>query len=95
MHSVFLFIPIDPNTNMTPIQEASSTSRTKRMKTIDDETKAAISDMTSASELPYDERKRQYASLGRAINREANPALVAKYRMASDGERFLTQTMCY
>ena len=96
LHGVFLFIPIPIQIwcSTAPIQEASSsTSRTKRMKTIDEETKAAISGMTSAADLPYDERKRQYASLGRAINREANPALVAKYRMANDGERFLTQTI--
>jgi len=59
------------------------------MKNIDEDTKLAISSMTCPADLPADERKRQYASLGRAINREANPALVAKYRMANDGERFL------
>ena len=61
------------------------------MKTMDTDTREVISAMTCAQDLPYEERKRQYASLGRVINREANPALVAKYRMASDGERLLFQ----
>lgn len=64
------------------------------MKTLDSETREAIAGMTCAQDLPYEERKRQYASLGRVINREANPALVAKYKMANDGERLLFQ-ICF
>lgn len=59
------------------------------MKALDQVTKEAISNMSVPSDLPYAERKRQYASLGRAINRDANPGLIAKYKMASDTERFL------
>lgn len=39
------------------------------------------------------ERKRQYAALRRAVYREAPPALVAKFSLASDGERFLDFNM--
>ena len=79
------------------LQEPSSGSadKTKRLKDLDDTTKAAIASMSSASEMPYTERKRQYAGLGRAINREANPALVAKYKMASDSERSLYSNIVF
>lgn len=44
-----------------------------------------------ASEMDPAERKRQYAALGRAIKRSANPALVLKYENCSDSERRLGQ----
>ncbi len=44
--------------------------------------------MSKPSEMDYSERKRQYASLRRAIHRDAPPALVAKFQMANDNERF-------
>ena len=74
---------------------SGSADKTKRLKDLDDTTKAAIASMSSASEMPYAERKRQYAGLGRAINREANPALVAKYKMASDSERSLYSNIVF
>ena len=45
--------------------------------------------MTKPSDLEYSERKRQYSALRRAIIKDANPALVAKFSLASDGERLL------
>ena len=38
-------------------------------------------------EIPRDERKRQYAALRRAILKNANPALTAKFSLCDDGER--------
>ena len=45
--------------------------------------------MSKPSDMPYEERKRQYAALRRAIHRDASPALLAKFSLANDGERFL------
>ena len=50
--------------------------------------KESILAMTKPSDLNPDERKRQYSSLRRAIYRDAPPALVAKFQMCSDAERF-------
>ena len=38
-------------------------------------------------DIPRDERKRQYAALRRAILKNANPALTAKFSLCDDGER--------
>ena len=45
--------------------------------------------MTKPSDIEYSERKRQYSALRRAIIKDANPALIAKFSLASDGERLL------
>ncbi|CAK9088335.1 UBA domain-containing protein [Durusdinium trenchii] len=44
--------------------------------------------MSKPSDMPYEERKRQYAAMRRQIYREAPPALLAKYSLAPDAERF-------
>ena len=46
--------------------------------------------MSCAALMPVKnkERKRQYSALRRAVYREAPPALVAKFSLANDGERF-------
>ncbi|CAE7804634.1 unnamed protein product [Symbiodinium sp. CCMP2456] len=44
--------------------------------------------MTSCKDMPYKERKRQYAALRRAILKKNNPALTAKFSLCSDGDRF-------
>lgn len=38
-------------------------------------------------EMPRDERKRQYAAVGRALRSEGNPALLAKWTLSNDLER--------
>ena len=45
--------------------------------------------MTKASDMDPEERKRQYSALRRAIYRDATPALVAKFSVANDADRFL------
>ena len=45
--------------------------------------------MTSASDMETGERKRQYSALRRAIYKDASPALVAKFSLATDVERLL------
>ena len=40
------------------------------------------------------ERKRQYSALRRAVYREAPPALVAKFSLATDGERPFGVNLC-
>ena len=37
--------------------------------------------------MPYNERKRQYAALRRAVYADASPELVAKYKLSNDSER--------
>ena len=66
------------------------TGRTARIKTLSEQELDKIQNMSSASELEPAERKRQYSALRRAINKSMNPALTMKFRMANDGERFLT-----
>lgn len=39
--------------------------------------------------MPADERKRQYAAMRRSFHRDASPALLAKFSLANDAERFL------
>ena len=66
----------------------SNSGKQARLTDLDSAQKEAISNMTKPSDLDYSERKRQYSSLRRAIQKEANPALVAKFQMANDSERF-------
>ena len=73
----------------------STTPKTQRLTDLDDKQKAAIASMTKPSDLDYSERKRQYSSLRRAILKDASPALVAKFQMANDNERFFDYIMCF
>jgi hypothetical protein len=61
-----------------------------RMTNLSDEQKREISSMASPQEMNSDERKRQYAAMGRAIHKTANPTLLAKYQLCSDTERFVS-----
>lgn len=74
----------------TPPPSSSAGSRTSRLKgkDLDDDTKAALKDMSSCKDMDYHERKRQYAALGRAVRSYNCPQLSAKYKMCSDSERF-------
>ena len=56
---------------------------------MDEATREKIAKMTKPQDMPYEERRRQYAALGRAIKRDAPPEVAAKYSMASDPERLL------
>ena len=60
-----------------------------RLTILSDEQKQQVADMTKPSDIEYSERKRQYSALRRAIIKDANPALIAKFSLASDGERLL------
>ena len=64
------------------------------MTDLNTEQKDAILAMTKPSDLNPEERKRQYSSLRRAIYRDAPPALVAKFQMCSDAERFSDLKLC-
>ena len=55
---------------------------------LSDERKANISEMAGPKQMPYDERKRQYSALRRAITRSCEPALLAKFSLSTDGERW-------
>ena len=48
-----------------------------------------IQPVVCCQEMPYKERKRQYAALRRAILKKNNPALTAKFSLCSDGDRYL------
>ena len=72
----------------TPGSTASS-EKVARLTDLSTEQKESIANMTKPSDLEYGERKRQYASLRRAIIKDASPALVAKFQLANDAERFL------
>ena len=47
----------------------------------------ACSILARHKDMPRDERKRQYAALRRAILKNVNPALSAKFSLCDDGER--------
>jgi hypothetical protein len=55
---------------------------------LNDQQKASISEMATPKQMPYDERKRQYSALRRAITRSCEPALLAKFSLSTDGERW-------
>ncbi|CAJ1358625.1 unnamed protein product [Effrenium voratum] len=58
------------------------------MRSLTDEQKQQISLMSLPKEMPRDERKRQSAVVGRALRSEGNPALLAKWTLSNDLERF-------
>lgn len=51
------------------------------------EEKERIAAMSSPADMDYEERKRQYAALRRAVYRSASPGLMAKYTLSSDADR--------
>ena len=53
------------------------------------EEKEKIAAMSRPADMPYDERKRQYAALRRDIVKSASPELLAKFSFATDRERDL------
>lgn len=62
--------------------------KVQQLTNLNDEQKQQIAEMTKPSDMDPAERKRQYSALRRAIYRDATPALVAKFSIAKDGERF-------
>ncbi len=75
-------------------QSTPSSAKTSRMTTLSDEQKNDLLSMSKASDMDPDERKRQYSALRRAIYKDASPALVAKFSLATDAERFLVYNIC-
>ncbi|CAL1154720.1 unnamed protein product [Cladocopium goreaui] len=65
-----------------------STGKKARVKELTEEQKQELASMSKPSDMDPSERKRQYSALRRAIIKDANPALVAKFSLASDAERF-------
>jgi hypothetical protein len=59
-----------------------------RLVKLDQQQKDELSSMASPSDMESSERKRQYAAMGRAIHKTLNPALLAKYQLCNDTERF-------
>ena len=59
----------------------------QRIAKLTDEQKANIESMASPAEMDYAERKRQYAAMRRAIHKSAEPALLAKFQLSTDGDR--------
>ncbi|CAJ1459454.1 unnamed protein product [Effrenium voratum] len=74
----------------TPLtgEECKNTRGVGRIKNLSQEEKDKIESMSGPSDMPYDERKRQYSALRRAISRANSPALTAKFALCSDSERF-------
>lgn len=63
---VVLFPEHDGDQAVSPSDADGSTSSSKkvaRMTVLDDDTKEAILSMSKASEMEYEERKRQYAAM--------------------------------
>ena len=73
----------------TPEASAPAPKKGTRQKVFDEETKKKIGEMSKPSDMPSDERKRQYAALRRVIYKEASPALLAKFNLCPDAERLL------
>ena len=75
------------------LQSESATTSAKKQRinfrNLTDEQKAQLEGMSSCQDMPYEERKRQYAALGGAVKTYNSPQLSAKYKLASDSERFL------
>lgn len=84
----YILITITPAFCLQSPPSTAASSRTKRLKVPDPETLESVQAMSSASEMPREERKRQYAALGRAVKSSCNPALIQKMKMCSDSERF-------
>ncbi|CAK9118575.1 unnamed protein product [Durusdinium trenchii] len=83
--------PGERSSSSTPLSttiSSSSGSRQKRQVDLSDDQKKAVADMQKPSDMDRGERKRQYSALRRAIARDAPPALVAKFGLCSDKERF-------
>ena len=59
----------------------------QRIRAVTDDQREQIEAMTSPADMPHEERKRQYSALRRAINADASPALVCKFKLANDSER--------
>ena len=89
------FVDVDPSYVIPPPFKSlhqgkdgvKEKDKVKRVREPSDDQKAAIREMTSASQMPYEERKRQYAALRRAVYTDASPELVAKYKLSNDAER--------
>lgn len=63
--------------------------RTKRVKVLDPEQKQAIENMTSAADLPREERQRQWAALDRRLKApDLPPGLIEKWNHTDRKSKF-------
>ena len=77
-----------PDSSVPQSSEKGKDGKTKRIAKLTQEQKDKIADMATPIAMPRDERKRQYAALRRAVVRSCEPALLAKFSLSSDGERW-------
>ena len=80
--------PGDPWQFDTTKHRKGEDGKTKRIAKLSEEQKEKIASMATPTAMPRDERKRQYAALRRAVVRSCEPALLAKFSLSSDGERW-------
>ena len=69
--------------------DSEKRQKTQRLTSLSDTQKQELANMTKASDMEPEERKRQYSALRRAIYKDAPAALVAKFSLANDSERSL------
>ena len=63
----------------------------KRIKVLSEEQKEAIRSLQKPQDLPYPERKRQFAALGRRLERPCPPGVLQKWEAAkTDDEKLLS-----
>lgn len=55
----------------------------KRIKALSEEQKEAIRSLQKPQDLPYPERKRQFAALGRRLEKPCPPGVLAKWEAAT------------
>lgn len=77
-----------PGSSIPQSTEKGKDGKTKRIAKLSEEQKEKIASMATPTAMPRDERKRQYAALRRAVVRSCEPALLAKFSLSSDGERW-------
>ena len=58
----------------------------KRIKVLSDDQKLAIQNLQKPSDLPAPERKRQFAALGRRLEKPCPPGVLAKWEAATTDE---------
>lgn len=91
-YMVWIFLHVA--TTMLQETPSSSTDKkkdqgTRRLQDLTQEQKDKIAMMSSPSEMPYEERKRQYAALRRSVASSCKPALLAKFSLSNDAERLV------
>ena len=65
---------------------SSANGSGKRIKALSDEQKEAIRSLQKPQDLPYPERKRQFAALGRRLEKPCPPGVLAKWEAATSDD---------